>query len=211
MKGPVDFTLVAILDVPYAEGIGLDLEEAVDAACLGGAGVVQVRDKEDGGAGLLETVARLLPVTRRHGAALVVNDRADVAIAAGADGVHLGRDDLPVAAARRILPAKALVGATARGLEEAHGAAAAGASYIGVGSLFPSRTKEAPPMTIDLAAEIACAVLVPVVGIGGIDERGAARLAGTGLAGVAVSRALFGAPDVARAAHDIRKAFEGGD
>jgi thiamine-phosphate pyrophosphorylase len=210
VKGPVDVTLVAILDVPFAEERGLDLEEAVDAACRGGAGMIQVRDKRDAGGGLLAVVERLAPVARRRGAALVVNDRADVALAGGADGVHVGRGDLPVAAARRILPPGALVGATARGLEEARAAAAAGADYLGVGSLFPSRTKEAPPMPIERASEIARGVSMPVVGIGGIDERGAARLAGLGLAGVAVSRALFGAPDIARAARDIRRAFEGG-
>lgn len=209
MKDAVDFTLVAILDLPFAEELGLDLEDAVDAACLGGAGVLQVRDKEGDGRRLYEAVAQFLPIAHRHGARLVVNDRADVALAAGADGVHLGREDLPVEAARRVLPAKALVGSTARGLEEAHVAAAAGASYVGVGSLFPSRTKEAPLLSLDLASEIACAVLVPVVGIGGIDEGGAARLSGRGLAGVAACRALFGAEDITRAAIRIRAAFLG--
>lgn len=210
MKRAPDLALVAILNVPFALARGLDLEEAADAALLGGAGVLQVRDKEDLGERLYLAAERLVPIARRHGAALVVNDRADVALAAGADGVHLGRGDLPVGAARRILPSRALVGATARGVEEAHAAAESGATYIGVGSLFPSATKEAPPLCVELAAEIACAVAIPVVAIGGIDERGAALLAGKGLAGVAVSRAIFGAPDIAVAARRIREAFAGG-
>lgn len=210
MSQSIDFTLYAILDVPFAVSRGLDLEEAAEAALSGGAGVLQVRDKEGGGTRLLDLSIRLSPVARRHGAALIVNDRADVALAADAEGVHLGDEDLPVDVVRKILPARALIGRTVRSVEEARAAVRDGASYLGAGALFGSETKHAPIMTIDTAAEIARAAGVPVVAIGGIDARRASLLAGRGLAGVAVSRALFASNDVAAAARSIREAFLGG-
>jgi thiamine-phosphate diphosphorylase len=205
----IDFTLYAILDVPFALAAALDLEAAADAALAGGAGVLQVRDDGDGRR-LFEVVSLLLPLARRRRVPLIVNDRADVALAAGADGVHLGREDLPLEAARRILPGRALVGATARSVPEARAAEAEGASYVAVGSIFVSRTKEAPRMSVETAAEIAGAIERPVVAIGGIDAAGAARLSGKGLAGVAVSRAVFGAKDITAEAMRLREAFLGG-
>lgn len=209
MSSGIDFTLCAILDVPYAVARGLEIEAAAEAVLAGGAGVLQVRDKESAGARLLDVSARLRPLARRHGAVLVVNDRADVALAVEADGVHVGDEDLPVAIVRRLLAPGALVGRTARSVEAARAAERDGASYLGVGSLFGSETKSATRLPVEAAAEIARAVRVPVVAIGGVDARGAALLAGKGFVGVAASRALFGADDVGAAARGIRAAFEG--
>jgi thiamine-phosphate pyrophosphorylase len=138
-----------------------------------------------------------------------VNDRLDVALAARAHGVHLGDEDLPVEAARRIAPPGFVVGATARSLGAAEAAVRAGATYVGIGSLFASRTKEAPRMSVETAGRIARALDAPVVAIGGIDAAGAARLHGIGLAGVAVCRAIFDEPDPAYAARRVRQAFLG--
>ncbi|MFN0150734.1 MAG: thiamine phosphate synthase [bacterium] len=209
MTQAIDFSLYAILDVTVLSEAGLTLEDAAEAAASGGASILQLRDKAASGRALFDETVRLLRVTRKLGVLLIVNDRADVAAAAAADGVHVGRDDLPVEAARAVLPAGAIVGATARSLAEAQAAASAGATYVGVGSLFASRTKSAPRVDARDAGEIAHALDIPVVAIGGIDESGAAELARRGLAGVAVCRALFDRTDVAVAARRIRGAFLG--
>ncbi len=209
MTQAIDFTLYAILDAAILMRAGLALEDAAEAAVSGGAGVLQLRDKTATGRALFECTVRLLGHTRRLGVPLIVNDRADVAAAAGADGVHIGRDDLPVAGARAMLPAAAIVGATARSLAEAQAAASAGATYVGVGSLFASQTKSAPRIEAHAAGEIARSLSIPVVAIGGIDESGAAELSGLGLAGVAVCRGLFDRTDVALAGRRIRDAFLG--
>lgn len=210
MAPAVDFSLYAILDVAVLADLRLSLEEAAEWCAEGGARVVQLRDKTASSRRLFDEAARLVAITRRLDVLAIVNDRADVALAAGADGVHVGRDDLPVAAARRVLGPTAIVGATARSLDEALAAQAEGAAYVGVGSLYASRTKEAPLMTPATAGEIARSLRVPVVAIGGIDEVGAAKLSGMGLAGVAVCRALFeDRNEVTAAARRIRDAFLG--
>jgi len=210
MAPAVDFSLYAILDVAVLAEFRLSVEEAAEGCVAGGARVLQLRDKMADGQRLFDEAARLVAITRSLGALAIVNDRADVALATGADGVHVGRGDLPVAAARRALPSAGIVVGTARSLEEALAAQAEGAAYVGVGSVFASRTKEAPRMTPATAGEIARALRVPVVAIGGIDAAGAANLSGLGLAGVAVCRALFEDRDgVPAAARRIRDAFLG--
>lgn len=210
MTQAVDFSLYAILDAAVLDGAGLSLEAAAEAAVSGGAGALQLRDKRATGRKLYDDAVRLLRTTRRLGVPLIVNDRVDVAAAAGADGAHVGADDLPVDSARQLLGAGAILGATARSLAEAQSAARMGASYVGVGSLFASRTKSAPRMEAPAAGAIARALDIPVVAIGGIDESGAAALSGIGLAGVAVCRALFEGADAAAAARRVRAAFRGG-
>jgi len=209
MTQAIDFSLYAILDAAVLGGAGIALEDAAEAAAAGGAGVFQLRDKGATGRTLYDASVRLLRVCRRLGVPLIINDRVDVAAAAGADGAHVGCEDLPVALARRILGPGAILGATARGLAEARAAAGEGASYVGVGSLFASRTKSAPRIDARSAGEIARALDIPVVAIGGIDASGAAELSGIGLAGVAVCGALFESGETTMAARRIRDAFRG--
>ena len=117
MAPAVDFSLYAILDVAVLAELRLSIEEAAEGCVVGGARVLQLRDKMADGQRLFDEAARLVAITRRLGALAIENDRADVALAAGADGVHVGRGDLPVAAARRALPPAGIVGGTARSLE----------------------------------------------------------------------------------------------
>ena len=206
----IDFSLYAILDVAVLADLSLSIEEAAEGCVAGGARVLQLRDKRADTRRLFDEAVRLVAIARRLGVVAIVNDRADVTLAAGADGVHVGESDLPVAEAKRLLPPEGIVGGTARSLEEALAAQGEGAAYVGVGSIFASRTKEAPRMTPATAGEIARALRVPVVAIGGIDATGAAQLSGLGLAGVAACRALFEDRDgVPAAARRIRDAFVG--
>jgi len=176
---------------------GLPLAEVVEAALEAGATALELRHEGAAGAELLEEAARLLPLARRHGALFLVNDRADVALAAGADGVHLGPDDPPVAATRRVVPDGFLIGWSTDDPAAARNAAAAGADYLGVGAVYGTRSKRGladeriGPARV---REVLEAAGLPGVGIGGITPENAAPVFRAG-AGVAVLGCVMGAAD----------------
>jgi thiamine-phosphate diphosphorylase len=183
---------------------------AVVSAALGaGAPMIQLRDKQASGHELFEQAMELLPLVHGSGAILVVNDRMDVALAAGADGVHLGPDDLPVAAARQIAPPDFIIGYSTDDPALARAAAAAGASYIGCGAVFGTTTKAVGGERIgsDRLAEVVRAVSIPVIGIGGIDTSNVAEIAATGAAGAAVCGAVMRASDPAATVRSLLAAF----
>ena len=185
------------------------VEAVVGAACAGGADVVQLRRKGDGGLETLRLAERCRALTAASGVLFVVNDRLDVAMAAGADGVHLGQDDLPVAAARALWPGH-LVGRSTHSLDQAVAAVAEGADYIGVGPVYATPTKPGrPAVGLSLVAEVArsAAVSVPWFAIGGIDGGCLADVVAAGARRVAVVRAVCDAEDVARAVRSLRAAL----
>jgi thiamine-phosphate pyrophosphorylase len=171
--------------------------DAVRAALRARAPAVQLRGKEMGAREMTALARALLAETRAAGALLFVNDRVDVALAAGADGAHVGQDDLPAAAARRIAPPGFLLGVSAETAELARRAEADGADYVGVGPVYATASKPDAGGAVGVAriAEVAAAVRIPVVGIGGIDAAGAGPVIRTGAAGVAVIGAVMRAPD----------------
>lgn len=170
--------------------------EAVDA----GAPAVQLRNKGESARELLDVGRALRGITHAAGALLFVNDRLDVALALGADGVHLGPDDLPVRAIRDAAPKHFLIGRSADDPAVARRAVRDGADYIGCGTVFPTSTKADAGQVIGPAglARVVQEVPVPVVGIGGIDEERSGAVAQTGAAGVAVIGALMASTDVAK-------------
>jgi thiamine-phosphate pyrophosphorylase len=173
--------------------------DVVAAALAAGAPAVQVRAKDASARELLELGRAILPVARASGALLFVNDRLDVALALDADGVHLGPDDVPVAAARRTAPEGLLIGASTDDPDVARQLVADGASYIGCGTVYATTTKADAGDVIGLEGldRVARAVDIPVVGIGGIDAQRAAEVAAhTRAAGVAVVGAVMRAADV---------------
>ncbi len=166
---------------------------SVDAALAGGAPLVQLRTK-DGSDRLRYALAReVSDRCHRAGAWCLVNDRADIAVAAGADGVHLGADDLPVAAVRAIVGADLVVGATCRDLKAGRRAEAEGADYVGVGPAYATTTKVGLPEPIgpDGVGRVAHAVGIPVVAIGGVTGERIPGLLDAGAHGVAVAGAAF--------------------
>jgi len=180
--------------------------DVVAAALAAGAPAVQLRDKQASARELLALGRAVLPHARAHGALLFVNDRLDVALALGADGVHLGPDDLPVAAARRAIGGGFLIGASCDDPETARGLVADGADYIGCGAVYATSTKKDAGDVIGLEGldRVARAIDAPVVGIGGITvERSAEVAARTGAAGVAVVGAVMGAADVGEAVRGL--------
>ena len=182
--------------------------EQARAALAGGAAVVQVRMKDAPAGAVLEAARRVVALAQGRGL-VIVNDRADLALLSGADGVHLGDDDLPPAEARRLVGPDLLVGRTCRTLEEARRALAEGADHVGFGPIFPSRTKPLPvaPRGLDALREICAALPAPVVAISGIGAENLAEVARAGAACAAVIDAVFGAGDPRENAARLARAF----
>jgi thiamine-phosphate pyrophosphorylase len=184
--------------------------DVVQAAVSVGAPSIQIRDKTAPARELAATGRALLPITRAAGALLFINDRVDVALAIGADGVHVGPDDIPVAAIRPIVPKGFLIGTSTDDPEEAHRLVSEGADYLGCGTVYRTTTKSdaGEAIGIDRLKQVILAVDVPVVGIGGITVVRSREIADeTGAAGVAVIRAVMGAPDPSEAVRALLRAF----
>ena len=202
----LDLRLIVVTDRALAAPRPLD--NVVRAALDGGAPAIQLRDKSADAATLLEQARALLPLVRRYGALLFINDRVDVALAAGADGVHLGPEDLPIAAARAIAP-QLLIGYSTDDPQLARAAERDGASYIGCGAVFGTRTKDVGGEAIGVGrlGEVVAAVNIPVVGIGGITRANVAAVAEAGAAGAAVVGAIMSADDPGAAARALLSSF----
>lgn len=185
--------------------------DAAEQAVLGGADCLQLREKELEGGELLQRAKQLVALCRRHGIACVINDRPDVAILAGADGVHVGQGDLPARDARRIVGPGRVVGVSTHNLEQAKRVVADGADYIGVGPVFRSPTK---PRDFTAGLEYARAVAqslphVPAVAIAGITAANVDEVLATGVRAVAVSSAVLAAGDVRAAAAGLKAKLSG--
>ena len=176
---------------------GRNLFDAVEEALQAGVTLVQYREKNGPGKGMLEKARRLIELCHSYNVSLIVNDRLDVALLSGADGVHLGQDDIPVAEARRLAGEDFLIGATAHNVQEALAAEAAGADYLGCGAVFATHTKkDTVPLGLDGLQAIRQAVRIPIAGIAGITLDNYRLVLDTGANGIAVVSAILGAPDI---------------
>jgi len=188
---------------------GRDPVEVARQALEGGASLIQWRDKARDKGEQLPQLRAVRDLCREHGALLIVNDHADLALAAGADGVHLGQKDLPSAAVRGLVPAAFIVGVSTNNVEEARRAQADGASYVAVGALFPTASKSVTrPASPQRLREVKRAVSAPVVGIGGINESNIDQALAAGADAVAVISAVIGADDVREAAARLAARFQ---
>lgn len=171
-------------------------ETMARAALAGGARIVQLRDKTLSVAQLLPLAEKLRDMAHECGALFLVNDRVDLALACGADGVHLGPDDLPVSVARRLMPQR-IIGASCGGAEEARRAASEGADYIGAGAVFGTQTKAdaGAPIGLQTLGEIVRATRLPVAAIGGIDASNIASVLRAGATMACVVSAISAASD----------------
>lgn len=182
------------------------LEFCVGEALAGGATFVQLRMKEAETHDRLRVARALLPLCRKAHAPLVINDDVQAALLSGADGVHVGQRDESCKRARQVLGPDAIVGVSVQTLDQALDAQAAGASYLGVGAIFPTRTKtDADLVSLEVLRTISESVAIPVVAIGGITLDTLPLLMFSGVEGVAVVSALFAAQDIALAARMLRK------
>lgn len=174
----------------------MTLKEQVEAALKNGATCVQLREKNLDEKSFLDEAKEMLALCRSYGVPLIINDNVDVAIACGADGVHVGQDDMLASDVRRRVGDNMIIGVSAHNVEEAIEAVKNGADYLGSGAVFSTSTKNnVSTLPFETLKAICNAVDVPVVAIGGISEANITKLAGTDIDGVAVVSAIFASDD----------------
>lgn len=174
------------------------LAEQVAAALRGGVTCVQLREKELDEERFLQEAEEIFTLCKRYRVPFFINDNVALALRCHADGVHVGQDDMDVAAVRRLVGQEMMIGVSVHTVEEARAAAEGGADYLGVGAMFATSTKtDASLVTKETLRAICDAVSIPVVAIGGISKANLLELAGTGVDGVALVSAIFSAADIA--------------
>lgn len=199
-----DFSLYLITD-RHQTG-GRPLLEVVESAMIGGVRAVQLREKDLPGAELYDLAWDMRSLTERYGAKLFINDRIDLALAVGADGVHLGKQSLPVMAAKRVAP-ELIIGYSSHAIGEAESALARGADFVTFGPVFPTTSKAAygEPLGIEQLQK-ACATLSgPVFALGGVKQANLAQILATGCSRVALISDILSAADPAEAAEKFRR------
>jgi thiamine-phosphate pyrophosphorylase len=184
--------------------------ELAQLAIEGGADTIQYRSKSTDVRALVAEAASVRDICRAAGVLFLVNDRVDVCLAADADGVHLGREDMPLDVARRVLGPDRIIGGTIRGVEHLLEAEALGADYVGLGPIFGTSSKHVPlaPLGLDAVRAVAAVATIPIIGIAGISIANVASVIAAGADGVAVIGAVCAADDVAAAADAMRRAID---
>jgi thiamine-phosphate pyrophosphorylase len=185
---------------------GLSPAEIARRSIAGGADVIQLRDKCMACAGLAAAGREIAAITRKAGAVFIVNDRLDVAIACGADGVHLGQDDLRVSTARQLAPPGFIIGVSVGTAEEALEAEREGADYLALSPTFSTASKvnAGPGLGLGRLRKIRKAVSLPVIAIGGITRQNVRDVIAAGAAGIAVISAVVASPDITAAARELK-------
>jgi thiamine-phosphate pyrophosphorylase len=203
----INFRLYVVTD--RQQTAGRALEEVVAAAARGGAGAIQLREKDLSARDLYTLGARLQAALSPYGVPLLINDRLDVALALDAAGVHLAGHSLSTAVARRVLGPDKLLGVSTHSVEEAHCAAEDGADFVVFGPVFttPSKVAYGPPQGLQHLTAVVCAVHIPVIAIGGIDHTNLSQVVQAGAYGVAMIRAVLAAPEPYKATQQLRTAF----
>ena len=201
----IDYSLYLVTDRTLS--LGRSTVEVVRAAIRGGVSCVQLREKQLETRAFVERARALKAWLAPRGVPLIINDRLDVALAVGADGVHLGQNDLAIADARRLVGNRMIIGISAESVADAVRAEAEGADYIGASPVFttPTKTDTAPPLGLDGLRAIRRAVRLPLVAIGGIDADNASQVLRAGADGLAVVSAIVSAPCPRAAAAAIRQ------
>lgn len=200
-----DFSDVHLYVVTQPPRSGQSYTAMVQAACAGGADVVQLRDKTLSARELFRLAKDLQAICDRTGTIFILNDRVDVALAADVDGVHVGQEDLPVRVVREMLGHKKRIGCSTHSTAQALAAVGDGADYVSCGPLFATPTKpDYAPVGLALLKEYSQLIRIPVVAIGGIDATNAAQAVAAGADRVAVVRAVSGAADVEGAARELK-------
>jgi thiamine-phosphate pyrophosphorylase len=196
MGKPLDLTLYLVTDPDLS--LGRSEEEVVRRAVAAGVTMVQYRDKDTTSRRMIEKARFLSAVCRSAGVPLVVNDRLDVAMAAGADGVHLGQDDMDLEDARKIAGADFIIGVSVTTVDEVKKAVICGADYLGANGVFPTGTKTdlGEPLGLEGVARLAAAGTLPLVAIGGINVQNAGQVITAGASGVAVVSFIVSHEDI---------------
>lgn len=181
------------------------LYEQVEAALKGGATCVQLREKELDEAAFLKEAVEIAKLCKSYNVPFFINDNVDIAVACHADGIHIGQDDMALADARRKVGGEMMIGVSVHSVKEALDAERNGADCLGVGAMFSTSTKaDAKVLSWETLKEICSAVHIPVVAIGGIDEKNIMQLSGSGVDGVALVSAIFCADNIENACRKLR-------
>ena len=190
------------------QSLGRGNDEVLADIIAGGARIVQLREKELSKRAFYEMACRFREVTERHGVLLIIYDHLDIALACGADGVHLGQDDLPLSAARKLAP-ELIIGVSTHDLNEALAAQAGGADYVNIGPIFATGTKKVavPPLTPAAIRKIEPQLTIPYTVMGGINRSNIGQVLDAGARKIAVVTAVTSAPDIAAAVRELRDAI----
>jgi len=182
----------------------------VEAACKGGASLIQLREKNRSTREYMELANSTHEITKRYNIPLIIDDRVDVALAIGAEGVHVGQTDMPVKIARQLMGADKIIGATTKTVPQALEAYEQGADYLGVGAIYPTTTKVVTILTsVDTLKAIVKAVPINVNAIGGLNKNNIDVLKGSGISGICAVSAIMKAEDPERATRELKAAFLG--
>ena len=200
----MSYGLYVITDEGVSHGLGH--VEIARKVAEGGADVIQLRDKARTSKDMLSIALQIREITRSSGIRFIMNDRLDLARAAGADGVHLGQEDLPIPFARRVAPKGFIIGTSVRTVEEAMIAESEGADYIALSPIFdtPTKSDAGPGKGLEVLKEIKSAVSIPVIAIGGIGKDNVRQVMDAGADGVAVISAVVGQKDIVKATAEMR-------
>ena len=185
------------------------LLEQVEAALLGGATCVQLREKELDEEEFLKEAIEMKALCEKYSVPFIINDNVEIAIKCNADGIHVGQSDMEAGNVRELVGDRMIIGVSAQTVEQALAAQEAGADYLGVGAMFNTSTKpDANAASIETLKAICEAVDIPVTAIGGISKKNMMELAGTGVDGVALVSAIFAAEDIQRECTELRALSE---
>jgi thiamine-phosphate pyrophosphorylase len=199
----IDYKLYLVTDRDVLKG--RDLTKAVEDSILGGATIVQLREKNVTSREFYAIAEKIKAITDKYNVPLIINDRLDIALAVGACGVHIGQSDMPCIIARQVLGKDKIIGVSVHTLEEALEAEKDGADYLGCGAVFSTSTKkDATDVSYDELKEIKARVKIPVVAIGGINEKNLAQLKYTNIDGVAIVSAILGKENIKEATENLK-------
>lgn len=204
---PDDLLLYAVTDRSWLGDH--DLVDQVEETILAGTTIVQLREKELSDKDFLAEAVKIQSVCQKHNIPFIINDNLEVAIACGADGIHVGQSDLAANQVRERLGKDKIIGVSAQTVEQAILAEQMGANYLGVGAVFSTSTKlDASDVSFDTLRQICKAVSIPVIAIGGINAHNLLQLSGSGVNGVAVVSAIFAQNDISKATRELRQLAE---
>lgn len=206
-----DYSLYLVTDRACIGKRNLTLYEAVERAILGGCSMVQLRETDINSLNFYETAKEMKQLTDRYDIPLIINNRADIALAVRAAGVHIGQRDIPAYPVRKLIGKDTILGVSVTSVSEALRAEADGADYLGVGAMLPTKTKrDAKIVPAEELCAIRRAARIPIVVIGGIRKENAAEFLRMGADGVAVVSAILAQEDIRRAAEELRRECGGG-
>jgi thiamine-phosphate pyrophosphorylase len=207
MKNSKDYLLYLVSDSRF-EG-SKSMYDQIEDAIKNGVTMLQFRDKSLNDEEFLKMAIKLRELTKKYNVPFIINDKVDLAIRCGADGVHIGRSDMSIKEAREKLGEEIFIGTSVATVDEALKAQGQGANYVGVGAMFGTTTKsDTRSVTADTLKDICTAINIPAVAIGGVNELNVGTLSGTGVSGVAVVSAILGKSDIVSATRELRKTCE---